>query len=125
LKTVIVVPSKWRCVSIDFKNVTAGLDELTRPADFILLSSINLSLWPREIGVLCPEVPIQWRFPLWGDAPRWRSYYWVGGDPPKFLPENGTDFGTLEAGYVYITPLQLELTGYESLESLSQWDGKT
>lgn len=42
--------------------------------------------------------------------PRGRSYYWIGGDAPTGLPHNGTDIGALEAGYVSVTPLQLDLT---------------
>jgi 5'-nucleotidase len=58
------------------------------------------------------------------DDPRGRPYYWIGGDPPTSIPEDGTDFGALEAGYVSITPLKLDLTDYDSLESLSKWAWK-
>jgi 5'-nucleotidase len=56
------------------------------------------------------------------DDPHGRPYYWIGGAPPTSLPEDGTDFGALEAGYVSVTPLQLDLTDYKSLESLSKWE---
>jgi 5'-nucleotidase len=59
------------------------------------------------------------------DDPRGQPYYWIGGDPPTSIPEDGTDFGALEAGCVSITPLQLNLTDYDSLERLSTWDWKT
>jgi 5'-nucleotidase len=59
------------------------------------------------------------------DDPRGRPYYWIGGDPPTSIAEDGTDFGALEAGYVSITPLQLDLTDYDSLERLSKWEWKT
>jgi 5'-nucleotidase len=54
--------------------------------------------------------------------PRGREYYWIGGDTPTGVPEEGTDFGTLADGYVSITPLQLDLTAVEMMETLRTWD---
>jgi 5'-nucleotidase len=53
--------------------------------------------------------------------PRGREYFWIGGDKPSGLPENGTDIGALDGGYVSITPLQLDLTAYPALHMISQW----
>jgi len=54
--------------------------------------------------------------------PRGQSYYWIGGDFPTGVAEDGTDFGALAAGYVSITPLQLDLTAYKALEKLRGWE---
>ena len=54
--------------------------------------------------------------------PRGREYYWIGGDTPTGVPEEGTDFGTLADGYVSITPIQLDLTARGMLETLRTWD---
>jgi len=56
--------------------------------------------------------------------PRGRPYYWIGGDFPTGVAEDGTDFGTLAEGYVSVTPLQLDLTSYKALEILKNrdWD---
>jgi 5'-nucleotidase len=53
--------------------------------------------------------------------PRGRPYYWIGGDFPTGVAEDGTDFGTLAEGYVSITPLQLDLTAYKALDKLKMW----
>ncbi|RPH59479.1 MAG: 5'/3'-nucleotidase SurE [Chloroflexi bacterium] len=53
--------------------------------------------------------------------PRGRPYYWIGGDFPTGIVEDGTDFGALAAGFVSITPLQLDLTAREALERLREW----
>ncbi len=53
--------------------------------------------------------------------PRGRPYYWIGGEEPTGIPEEGTDFGALKAGYVSVTPLQLDLTDYRTLEHMKQW----
>lgn len=53
--------------------------------------------------------------------PRGRPYYWIGGDSPTGTPEEGTDVGSLSAGYVSITPIQLDLTMYTSIPTLGDW----
>ena len=56
--------------------------------------------------------------------PRGRDYYWIGGDAPTGIPEEGTDVGAVSAGYVSITPLQLDLTMYSAIPALGDWDWK-
>jgi 5'-nucleotidase len=54
--------------------------------------------------------------------PRGRPYYWIGGEAPTGVNEEGTDVGALAAGCVSITPLQLDLTNYKALDVLKSWD---
>jgi 5'/3'-nucleotidase len=53
--------------------------------------------------------------------PRGHKYYWIGGEVPTGVDEPGTDFGALRAGYVSITPLQLDLTAREAMDVLMKW----
>jgi 5'-nucleotidase len=53
--------------------------------------------------------------------PRGRPYYWIGGEAPTGVVEEGTDFGALSAGCVSITPLQLDLTSYKAMDTLKNW----
>jgi 5'-nucleotidase len=53
--------------------------------------------------------------------PRGRPYYWIGGEAPTGVDEPGTDFGALRAGYVSITPLQLDLTHHKAMDVLKKW----
>ena len=53
--------------------------------------------------------------------PRGRPYYWIGGQAPTGVDEPGTDFGALRAGYVSITPLQLDLTAREAMDTIKKW----
>jgi len=53
--------------------------------------------------------------------PRGKPYYWIGGEEPTGVDEPGTDFGALQAGYVSITPLQLDLTAREAMDTLKSW----
>jgi 5'-nucleotidase len=53
--------------------------------------------------------------------PRNRPYYWIGGDVPTSVNEAGTDVGALAEGYVSVTPLQLDLTAYNALDTIKKW----
>jgi 5'/3'-nucleotidase len=56
--------------------------------------------------------------------PRGRPYYWIGGEAPTGVNEEGTDVGALAAGCVSITPLQLDLTNYKAMDVLKNWEWK-
>ncbi|MDH5387989.1 MAG: 5'/3'-nucleotidase SurE [Gammaproteobacteria bacterium] len=53
--------------------------------------------------------------------PRGEPVYWVG--PPGKTQDagEGTDFHAIEHGFISITPLQIDLTRYDSLNGLSDW----
>jgi 5'-nucleotidase len=55
------------------------------------------------------------------EDPRGRPYYWIGGDEPTGVPDEGTDIGALSQGYVSITPLHLDMTSYKAIKTLSGW----
>jgi len=50
--------------------------------------------------------------------PRGRAYYWIGGGAPSWHPGEGTDFEAIQAGYISITPLHLDLTHHDSIPRL-------
>jgi 5'-nucleotidase len=50
--------------------------------------------------------------------PRGRPYYWIGGDSPTAIPDEGTDFSAIESGFVSITPLHLDMTDFNIMEAL-------
>lgn len=54
--------------------------------------------------------------------PRGRPYYWIGGEEPTGVPDEGTDFGALAQGFVSVTPLQLDLTAYRTAVELGPWE---
>ncbi len=57
--------------------------------------------------------------------PRGRPYYWIGGDAPTGVPEEGTDIGALDGNFVSITPLHLDMTAHNCLQTIRgwEWDG--
>jgi len=50
--------------------------------------------------------------------PRGKSYYWIGGEAPIGVVEDGTDYGAIKGGYVSVTPLHLELTAFRVQDEL-------
>jgi 5'-nucleotidase len=56
------------------------------------------------------------------EDPRGRPYYWIGGEAPTGVPREGTDFGDLQAGYVSVTPIHLDLTAHGQVAQMQSWD---
>lgn len=46
----------------------------------------------------------------------------IGGDPPTWIKEEGTDFDAIEKGYVSITPIHLNLTDFRMMQKLKNWE---
>lgn len=55
------------------------------------------------------------------EDPRGRSIYWVGPPGAEQDAGPGTDFYAINAGFVSVTPLQLDLTWYERINELKAW----
>jgi 5'-nucleotidase len=53
--------------------------------------------------------------------PRGRPYYWLGGESPSGIPDEGTDIWAVQNGYISVTPIQLDLTAHRRLDSLRAW----
>lgn len=56
------------------------------------------------------------------EDPRGRKYYWIGGAEAVWNGGEDTDFATVSAGGVSITPLHLDLTDERALQDLTSWD---
>jgi 5'-nucleotidase len=54
--------------------------------------------------------------------PMGRPYYWIGGEMPTGIPEDGTDIGALAQKSVSITPVHLDLTAYQYINAIRNWD---
>ncbi len=55
------------------------------------------------------------------EDPRGRIIYWVGPPGAEQDAGPGTDFYAVNAGFVSVTPLQLDLTWYERINDLKAW----
>lgn len=57
--------------------------------------------------------------------PRNAKIYWIGPSGPEADFGPGTDFHAIRDGYAALTPLTVDLTGYEQLDTLGQWLERT
>lgn len=55
------------------------------------------------------------------EDPRGKVIYWVGPPGAEQDAGPGTDFYAVSQGYVSVTPLQLDLTRYDALDTLKEW----
>jgi 5'-nucleotidase len=57
--------------------------------------------------------------------PRGEEFYWLGLHPLNFSPRDGvegmSDYEAIEAGYISITPIMLDLSAYKSMRCLKEW----
>ncbi|MFO1417512.1 MAG: 5'/3'-nucleotidase SurE [Methylotetracoccus sp.] len=53
--------------------------------------------------------------------PRGRDIYWVGCAGPEQDAGPGTDFFAIRNDYVSVTPLQIDLTRYDTVQTLGDW----
>ena len=57
--------------------------------------------------------------------PRGEEYHWLGLHPLNFSKRQGvvgmTDYDAIDAGYISITPIMLDLSAYKSMKNLEDW----
>ncbi|MBI5299073.1 MAG: 5'/3'-nucleotidase SurE, partial [Deltaproteobacteria bacterium] len=53
--------------------------------------------------------------------PRGKKYYWIGGDQFDFENISGSDCNALLANYISITPIKVNITDHEFLDTLRKW----
>ncbi len=65
---------------------------------------------------------------VYGDAivektdPRGKKYYWIGGDVLGYRHVPGSDFDAIKKNMISVTPLKLDLTDYNMMETLKKWE---
>lgn len=57
--------------------------------------------------------------------PAGRAYYWIGGGSAVWTEEADTDFAAVQAGYVSLTPLHMDLTDYRRMDEVAAWTQRT
>ena len=53
--------------------------------------------------------------------PRGKPYFWIGGQVPEWSEGGETDFDAIKAGYVSITPLNVDMTNYSYFPKIENW----
>lgn len=55
------------------------------------------------------------------EDPWGRQMFWIGGGEITWTGGEESDFGAIDAGYISVTPLHLDLTSYQQLEAVRGW----
>lgn len=55
--------------------------------------------------------------------PRGKRYYWIGGEP-EWFEVDGSDYSAVNAGYISITPLGIDMTSRKTFEDFSELEFK-
>ncbi len=53
--------------------------------------------------------------------PRGKPVYWIGPPGAKQDAGEGTDFYAIDRGYVSVTPMKVDMTAYETMQTLTDW----
>ncbi len=59
-----------------------------------------------------------------GHDPHGREYFWIGGGESRWSGREDSDFRAVEAGYISVTPLHLDLTNYRLMEEFKGWESE-
>lgn len=54
--------------------------------------------------------------------PQGKNYYWIGGEPPTGVEEQGTDVWAVAHRFVSITPVHLDMTSHALIDPLKKWE---
>ena len=105
------------------RELLQRLDDKPLPRDTIL--NVNVPDLPYEqlAGMRATRLGHRHRAePVVRDTdPRGHTIYWVGPAGPEQDRGPGTDFHAVAAGFVSVTPLQIDLTAHASVDGLGQW----
>ncbi|HYF91967.1 MAG TPA: 5'/3'-nucleotidase SurE [Symbiobacteriaceae bacterium] len=90
------------------------------------LLNVNVPGWPtRPInGVRITRMGQRLYKDQWDKRtdPRGKTYYWLAGELMELDNGPDTDVAAVEAGYISVTPVQLDLTRYDQMNRLSGWN---
>lgn len=116
-------PKHYDTAARVLRNLVAHLQEVPLPMDTIL--NINVPDLPFDELSGLRATRLGTRHPSKESirqlSPRGETIFWIGaaGDVADDGP--GTDFGAVRDGFVSVTPLQIDLTRFDSVAPVSQW----
>lgn len=116
-------PRHWRTAATVAAEITRIVLEHGLPANTLL--NVNVPNLPRDElkGYRATRLGhrVYRDILLERTDPRGIPYYWIGGDPPTGILEEGTDIEALNHGYVSVTPLHMDMTQHRFLDTVRTW----
>jgi 5'-nucleotidase len=105
------------------ESLLMRLNDAPLPADTILNVNVPDLPWSSIQGFQTTRLGHRHRSEAVMEArdPRGRKVYWIGAAGPEQEAGPGTDFYAVNHGYVSVTPIQVDLTRHQALDSLNQW----
>lgn len=105
------------------KSLLMRLNDAPLPADTILNVNVPDLPWSDIKGFQTTRLGHRHRSEAVMEAhdPRGRKVYWIGAAGPEQEAGPGTDFYAVNNGYVSVSPIQVDLTRHQALDSLNKW----
>ena len=106
-------------------EIVARLKADPLPADTILNVNVPDLAWADVLGFEVTRLGNRHRSEpcVPQNDPRGRTVYWIGPAGPEQDAGAGTDFHAVRTGHISITPIQVDLTRYQALDTVAGWVG--
>jgi 5'-nucleotidase len=106
-------------------EITARLLVDPLPSDTILNVNVPDRAWAEIAGFEVARLGQRHRSEpcIQQTDPRGRPIWWIGAAGAEQDAGPGTDFHAVRSGHIAITPIQVDLTRYQALESVASWVG--
>ena len=116
-------PTHYETASSVVARIIKQLREVPLPADTIL--NINVPDIPLDelCGIRATRLGArhQAHNAIRQISPRGQTVFWIGAAGDVADSSTGTDFLAIEENYVSVTPLQIDLTRFDSMQPLNNW----
>lgn len=106
-------------------EIVARLNADPLPADTILNVNVPDLAWADVLGFEVTRLGNRHRSEpcVPQSDPRGRTVYWIGPAGPEQDAGAGTDFHAVRTGHISITPIHVDLTRYQALDTVAGWVG--
>ncbi|MCC5062544.1 5'/3'-nucleotidase SurE [Xanthomonas campestris] len=106
-------------------EIVARLKADPLPADTILNVNVPDLAWADVLGFEVTRLGNRHRSETCvpQNDPRGRTVYWIGPAGPEQDAGAGTDFHAVRTGHISITPIHVDLTRYQALDTVAGWVG--
>jgi 5'/3'-nucleotidase len=116
-------PEHYESASIAVDKLLASISDSALPKDTILNVNVPDLPWNKIKGFKATRLGARHKSEgvIEEKDPRGIPVYWVGPPGDEQDAGEGTDFHATKNGFVSVTPLQIDLTRYDSLKNLNTW----
>ena len=116
-------PEHYESASMAIGRLVESITESGLPKDSILNVNVPDLPWHEIKGFRATRLGARHKSEgvIVDKDPRGEAIYWVGPPGDEQDAGEGTDFHAIKNGFVSVTPLQIDITRYDSLKNLHTW----